>query len=410
MATILFHDCRLIDGIVPESREGFDVLIEGERIKEVADRPIKATGAQRIALGGRTLMPGLIDAHVHVTAVTEDYGRLGKMAPSFVTAGAVHILKGMLDRGFTTVRDAGGADLGLKEALDQGLIEGPRLFVSGKILTQTGGNVDFRERGEPPPTACCCPGPGIGRLVDGVTDVRRAARDELRKGADQIKINASGGVAGPSGGLKSVMFSRQELGAIVEEAAAWRTYAMAHAYSAPAVRQAVECGVRSIEHGNLIDAGVAALMAARGAFLVPTLSVYRAAYEQGEALGLAPYMMDKLKQVLDGGLNSLEVCRNAGVKLGHGSDLLGALHHYQSLEFSLKGEVLSPAEVIAAAKAANAEIINMSGELGVIAPGALAELLVVEGDPLADLGLLQDQGKHLAAIIKGGEFHKNRII
>ena len=410
MGQILFTNGRVFDPAFEEPRDGYEVLVEDDRIRMVEDRPIKTDDALRVDLGGRTLMPGLIDAHVHVTATTLNLGKMAEFAPSWVTAKASHIMKGMLHRGFTTVRDAGGADWGLRDAVAEGLLEGPRMFISGRILTPTGGNNDYRPRTAGHiPCACCDGGVPVGRVVDGITEIRRAARDELRKGADQVKFNASGGVAGPNGNVDTINFSAEEVRAIVEEAEAWNTYAMAHAYTPRTIRQAVEAGARTIEHGNLVDEATAQLMAEKGAYMVPTLSIYHTAHRYGRDLGLPAHSLAKLEGVRDAGLRALEICKRNGVAIGHGSDLLGALHVHQSLEFSMKAEVLSPREAIAAATTTNAEIVRMSGQLGTVAEGALADLLVVDGDPVRDIGRLQHDGRYLAAILKEGRFIKNTL-
>jgi imidazolonepropionase-like amidohydrolase len=239
--------------------------------------------------------------------------------------------------------------------------------------------------------------------------VRRAAREELRRGASQIKIMASGGVASPSDPIWNVQYSREEMRAAVEEAASWRRYAMAHAYTPEAIRRAVECGVRSIEHGNLIDRATAELMAERGAFLVPTLVTYFAIEEFGRALGLPDVSLRKVQDVLAAGLESLELARAAGVRIGFGTDLLGETHDQQSREFGIRSKVLPAAEILRSATLVNAEILERSGELGVVAPGALADLLLVRGDPLRDLSLLERPEQSLAAVVRGGELVVDRL-
>jgi imidazolonepropionase-like amidohydrolase len=246
-------------------------------------------------------------------------------------------------------------------------------------------------------------------VADGVSAVRKAAREELRRGAHQVKIMASGGVASPSDPIWNVQYSGEEMRAIVEEAQSWRTYALAHAYTPEAIGRAVEAGVRSIEHGNLLDAATAARMREAGAYLVPTLVTYFAIDELGRALGFPAASVAKVKDVLDAGLASLETAKAAGVPMGFGTDLLGETHEQQSREFSIRAQVLSPAEILRSATVVNAEILNRSGELGVISPGALADLLVVDGDPLENLSLLEEQGKHLAVIMKGGQLFVNRL-
>jgi len=410
MAQILFQNCAILDGTLPELREGYNVLVENERIAEVSDKPIKAVNAYSINLGGRTLMPGLTDAHVHVNAVTADLGGLVDLPPTLLTAKAKPILENMLKRGFTTVRDAGGADWGIAEAVRLGLFKGPRLLFSGHALSQTGGHGDGRSKNNNnEPCACNYYTSSLSRIADGVDEVRKAARDELRKGATQIKIMASGGVASPTDHVANTQYSLEEIRAIVEEAEAARTYVMAHAYTARAIKRAVECGVRSIEHGNLIDREAAETVAAHGAFVVPTTVTYEMLAKMAAQLGMAPVSVAKIEDVREAAITALDICKKAGVKIGHGSDLLGEMQEFQSLEFSLKAQVLSPHEVITCATLTNAELFNMQGEIGVIAPGALADILVIDGNPLKDLNLLQEQGRYMRIIMKGGEFYKNEL-
>lgn len=403
---ILFQNCRLFDGLHGELLEDRHVLVEGARIKEVADRPIKAADAQVIDLEGRTLMPGLIDAHFHAMAADPDFARMEGMPRSLLHQHARVLLEAALKRGFTTVRDAGGADYGLAMAIKAGLIEGPRLFYSGRALTQTGGHADFRSPEAGHSGVCLC-GQGstiFGTIADGVPAVRQAAREELRKGATQIKIMASGGVASPSDPIWNLQYSEEEIRAVVWEAESWRTYVMAHAYTPEAIARCVDFGVRSIEHANLIDQATAERCAAAGAFVVPTLVTYEALERFGPELGLPAISLEKLKVVREAGLKSLEVLKAAGVAMGFGTDLLGTMQVHQSGEFTIRAEVLSPAEILRSATSGNAALLNAEGDLGVVAPGALADLLAVDGDPLADLTLLQHQGAHLPVIMKDGAF------
>jgi imidazolonepropionase-like amidohydrolase len=242
-----------------------------------------------------------------------------------------------------------------------------------------------------------------------VPEMLRAVRDELRKGADHIKLMVSGGVASPNDPLDSLQFTEDEIRAAVGEARAWKRYVCAHAYGADAIARAVACGVRSIEHGNLIDAPTAKLMHEKGAFIVPTLVAYDAMRRRGDEFGLPAVSQEKNKIVLEAGLRSLEICKAAGVPIGFGSDLLGQLQIDQSREFLIRAEALSPLEIIQSATLVNARLLQREGELGVIAPGAFADLLVLDGNPLKDLGIFQGQGKHLLAIMKGGAFHKNAL-
>jgi len=408
---ILFENCRLFDSLAGTMRDDHHVLVEGERIKEVSGRPIKANGATVVDLKGRTLLPGLIDAHFHAMAADPDFARLDAMAKSFLHQHARLLLEAALQRGFTTVRDAGGADYGLAMAIKAGLIEGPRLFFSGRALTQTGGHADFRSPEAGHSGVCLCGQNSnvFGVIADGVPAVRQAAREELRKGATQIKIMASGGVSSPSDPIWNLQYSEEEIRAIVWEATSWRTYVMAHAYTAEAIQRCVSYGVRSIEHANLIDAAAARACADAGAYVVPTLVTYDALERFGADLGLPAVSLEKLKVVRAAGVQSLEILKAAGVSIGFGTDLLGAMQAHQSHEFAIRSEVLSPAEILRSATAVNAALLNAEGDLGVVAPDACADLVVVDGDPLKDLGLLEAQGAHLPAIMKGGRFVKNTL-
>jgi imidazolonepropionase-like amidohydrolase len=408
--TILFRNGALVDGSGPEPVGEVDVLIEGSVIQEVSDRPIKAAGATEYNLKGRAIMPGLIDCHAHPVLTDMRLMDLEEVPPTLATAKASMVLKSMLDRGFTSIRDAAGSDWGLKEAVARGFLAGPRLFISGRALTQTGGHGDFRRRTDNIiPCSCSHALHMTSRIADGVDAVLHAVRDEMRKGADQIKVMVSGGVASPNDPLESCQYSAEELTAICEEAARWGTYVLAHAYTAEAISHAANCGVRSIEHANLIDAEAARLLVEKGAYVVPTLVTYDALDRRGEELGLTAAMLEKLALVRKTGLDSLTICRDAGVKIGFGTDLLGSTHDDQSREFLIRAEVQPAHEVIDSATRIGAEILCRKGELGVIAPGAIADLLVIDGNPLEDLGLLQDQGRHLLVIMKDGRFHKNLL-
>jgi len=409
MTAFIFANCAVLDGTRNERREDHHVLVEGGRIREVSDRPITSAIAETIDLGGRTLMPGLIDAHVHVLAVDAALARLSDRPVTLLTLQAARVLEQMLQRGFTTIRDAAGADGGLAEAVEQGLVRGPRIFPSGSALSQTGGHGDVRPRTQSVVTCACCEGGiNLSRIADGVTECRRAARDELRKGATQIKIMSSGGVASPYDPIWNLQYAEEEVRAIVEEAQAWHTYVMAHAYSPEAIRRSIDFGVRSIEHGNLIDRATAEHVAGADAFVVPTLATYDALHRDGRELGFTEANMAKLGEVREAGLHSLEILRAAGVKLGFGTDLLGPMHRYQSREFVIRAEAMAPFDIIRSATTVNAELLNRAGELGVITPGACADLIAVDGNPLNDISLLDGQGDHITHIVKDGVFYKRQ--
>lgn len=410
MTATLFRNLRLFDGLADSLTEGVEVLVEGDRIKEVSDRPIASSTAQVLDCGGRTLMPGLIDAHVHAYGVDADLGRLDRLPRSLQALKAAERLKDSLARGFTTIRDAGGADWGLAIAIETGLIKAPRLFFPGRALSPTGGHGDMR------PNVfleqfcgCCAPTQAISTIADGVDEVRKAVRGELKRGAHAIKIMASGGVASPSDPIYALQYSDEEIACAVWEASAWRSYVLAHAYTPESIHRAVRLGVRSIEHANLIDTPTAAFMAEKGAFAVPTLVTYEALEEEGPALGLPPESTRKLAEVKGAGLGSLEIMQRAGVRMGFGTDLLGDMHRRQSDEFTIRRQVLPAAEVLRSATSTNAALLRKEGELGVVRPGALADLILVDGDPIADIGVLTGQGERIPFVMKAGEVMLSRL-
>ncbi len=413
MADFLITNARLLDSEVGETRAGASIRVEDDRIVEMTEdgSPISVgDSVHTIDAGGRTLMPGLIDAHVHAAITTMDLAAMGRRPLTRIGVEAKAILERMLRRGFTTVRDAGGLDSGIQQALDLGLISGPRVFRSGRVLSQTGGHGDTGSVGNfPRICACSIKTSGFSHVADGADAVRRAAREELKGGAAQIKVMAGGGVATPSDPIDMVQYTEAEIRAAVQEAEARRTYAFAHAYIPDAITQAVSAGVRSIEHGNLIDDRSAELMADRHCYLVPTLVVYDQIAEFGRSLGFPPESMLKLDDVLRAGLDAVDIALRAGVRIGFGTDLLGETHDAQSKEFLLRAEAQTPADVIASATVVNAELLGRVDELGVIRPGAAADLLLVDGNPLQDLSLLGGQGRHLDLIARAGEIIVNRL-
>jgi len=410
MTQLVFRNLELLDPRWDAPRGGYEVLVEDETIREVSPRPIKAPKASVVDCGRKTLMPGLIDSHVHVFLSEVYIRRLEEIPLTLMTARAVHIVRGMLERGFTTVRDTGGADWGMKIAVDSGLIPGPRLFIAGRAIGPTSGHSDSRRRTDTGLGCKCCNAMAFCmEIADGADAVRKAAREQIRLGADAIKLMVSGGVASPYDPLDSKQYTLAEIAAAVEEAEAFGKYAQAHAYTPEAIQRAVGQGVRTIEHGNLIDEKSAKLMKQKGAYMIANLVAYYAMKERAKEFGMTAGMLAKNDMVIDGGLKSLEICKRNGVKVGYGSDLLGELMIDQSREFLLRSEVLTPIEIVRQATLVGAEIVRMEGKLGVIEPGAFADLIVVDGNPLKNLGLFQEQGKHLSAIMKGGQFHKNRL-
>jgi imidazolonepropionase-like amidohydrolase len=397
-----------VDGSGPDPVGIVDVLIEGARIREVSDRPIVDPGARQIDLGGRSIMPGLIDCHVHATIFETELQQLVLAPPSLTAIRAAGVLRGMLERGFTSVRDAAGADWGLKAAVEQGHVAGPRLFISGRAISQTGGHGDFRRRTEGELCGCSNALRLLSRISDGCDEVRHSVREELRQGADQIKIMASGGLSAPHDRLQSREFSLDEIKTAVEEADARGTYVMAHAYTADAIRHALQGGVRSIEHGNLIDSDTAAIAAAKGAFVVPTLVTYWLPADAAPEAA-APWLAAALRDLLENGLEAIGICKQAGVALGFGTDLFGDMHERQNHEFLIRREVQPAHEIIASATRVNAEILQQRNQLGALIPGALADILVVDGNPLQDISLLARPAESLALIMKDGIVFKNSI-
>jgi len=340
-SSYVFRNARLLDPRFDEARGGYEILVENGTFKEVADRPISARSAQVIDCGGRTLMPGLIDSHVHVYLSEVNVSLLEHIPVSLLAARAAPLMLGMLNRGFTAVRDTGGADWGIREAVEKGFVVGPRLFISGRAIGPTGGHSDSRRRTDTGQRCRCCDGLRFTMATaDGVDGVRAAVREELRQGADAIKIMVSGGVASPYDPLDSKQFSLPEIAVAVEEATAFKRYVLAHAYTAEAIIRAAGQGVRTIEHGNLIDEPAAALLAEKKAYLIANLVAYVVMKERAAQFGMSPDKLEKNELVIKGGFESLEICRRAGVKVGFGSDLLGQLQDEQSREFLLRAEVI----------------------------------------------------------------------
>lgn len=408
MSQLIFHGGRFLAPEHDRLIDGIEVLIEGDRVREVSDRPIVSASATRVDLRGRTLMPGLIDMHVHVVSAVVNGVANAMTPPSLAALRAGRVMNAMLMRGFTTVRDLGGADLGLVMAVEEGLIAGPRLIICGKALSQTGGHSDPRDRSDTRPLYTGRIGQ-VGQLCDGVDAVRLAAREQLRAGATFVKIMANGGVASPNDPIHALGFSRDEIRAAVEEAENAGTYVAAHLYTDKAIARAVECGVHSLEHCNLIQPETARKAAEAGCFAVPTLAAYEGLAREGTAFGLRPESAAKIETVRKGGIESLSYMRDAGLPMGYGSDLLGQLQKYQTLEFELRASVLPLPEVLASATSTAAKLCRMEGEIGELVPGAYADLLVVDGDPTKDATLFQNDGRALRAIMRGGQFFKNEL-
>lgn len=404
---IRLSNANVVDTVDGTILEGCHILIEGDRIVAVKRDPVGAEGDRQIDLGGKYLMPGLCDAHVHATAITADFAALKAMPTSYVAFRSSQMLEDMLSRGFTTVRDAGGADFGLARAVEEGLVSGPRLLFCGHALSQTGGHGDLRGPGQQELDQCfCCS--GLGHVCDGTPEVLKAAREEIRRGATHLKVMASGGVASPTDRITSTQFSDDELRAIVGEAEAALIPVMAHCYTARAINRAIRCGVRSIEHGNLLDESSVKLMLEHGTYLVPTLVIYRALVDEGVDAGMPAHLVEKTWEVLDAGMNALKLAYDAGVKIAFGTDLLGQMQRRQNEEFTIRTQVVSNADVIRQATVNAADLFNMGDRIGQVREGFLADLIVLDGNPLQDIGVLADPAAHLDLVIKGGQVARSK--
>lgn len=410
MTSLALANARVFDGESADCAEGMNVLVADGVIQEIATRSLKADRV--IDCGGRTLMPGLIDAHMHAYASDVNVQRIEDMGEPYRTAHAVRLLGFQLDCGFTTVRDVGGGDYSLAKAIEDGLVRAPRFLYSGKVLSMTGGHGDMRRVHERPRyhSMCSC---GIfnsfAKIADGVDECIRATREELRQGAHCIKIMGSGGVASPTDPLWMNQYREDEIRAIVHECTERRTYVASHCHPASAVRRSVEFGVRSIEHGTLMDADTARFVAERGAFVVPTMVTLYALVELGEELGFPAESLAKARAVYGGAMEGLHHMRSAGVKVGYGTDLLGVTYTRQCREFTIRSEVFTPLELLRQATSVNAELMMMQGRIGCVKPGAFADLIVVDGDPLKDISLLAADGRKLNAIVRGGEVVKSTL-
>ena len=400
----VLRDVRVFDSASGCLGPATQLVIEGDRIAGSVALGQPVDDALVIDGGGRVVLPGLIDANVHVVAASHDLVGLALQAPSLVTAQASAIMRGMLHRGFTTVRDAAGADFGLQEAQQRGLFEGPRLYIAGFPVCQTGGHADMRPKGvRSKEMFCACAGLGlIGAIADGVGEVRRAVREQVRNGANQIKIMAGGGISSPTDPLEGTQFSIDELRAACEEAEAANLYAMAHAYSPRAVTRAVQAGVRSIEHGNLIDEASARVMKAHGAYLVPTLSTYAALADEGTRLGWSAEMLDKLARVQSKGIAAVRIALAEGVPVVFGTDLLGHMHDRQSGEFDLRLQAMGPVQALQSATIVAARLMRAEADIGHLQPGARADLLLVDGDPTTSLAMLTAPDTGIRLLMQGG--------
>lgn len=388
-------DAMVFDGVHEELVPGGVEVVDGV-ITAVGAGVSRSTGGVVVRAAGRTMLPGLIDAHFHAYASALTTLEIDASPLSYVALMAASRLRAALGRGFTTVRDVAGGDPGLAKAIEAGLIASPRYLYTGPALSQTGGHGDPR----PADLDLCGTHGHTCEVVDGVDHLRRAVRERFRCGAHAIKVMASGGVVSPTDPIRVLQYSPEELRVVAEEAARRGSYVAAHVYPADGVVHAVTNGVRSVEHGNLLDATAAAVMAEHGAFLVPTLVAYDAMDRRGHEVGLSPVSRDKNREVLDAGRHAIEIARAAGVSVGFGSDLMGDLGSEQLVGVRLHGEVDRPVDVLRSLTSVNADLLRRP-DLGRVAEGATGDLVIVDGDPLQDLAAVWDSSRRRTVVQSG---------
>jgi imidazolonepropionase-like amidohydrolase len=418
-AATLFQNVRVFDGSSPTLSPPSNVLVRGNVIEQVATGAIAAdAGTQVVDGAGRTLMPGLIDMHWHAMLVrpTPAEAIFGDLGYNNLVAGAE--ARDTLMRGFTTVRDVGGPVFGLKHAIDEGTIEGPRIFPSGAMITVTSGHGDFRQLSDLPRQVGgpLTRGEQIGgmAIADSPDEVRLRVREQLMQGASQIKLTAGGGVASPFSPIDVVTFTEPELRAAVEAARNWGTYVTVHAFTPEAIRQAIAAGVLCIEHGFLMDEDSAKLIADEGIWLSlqPLPDDLRTGFPEGSV------QREKADEVFPGIDRAYTLAKQYDIKIAWGTDVLfsRALAQQQGAILASLARWYTPAEALAMATSTNAELLALSGKrspyrgrLGVVEEGALADLLLVDGDPLEDLNLVADPDKNFLVIMKDGKIYKNTL-
>jgi len=405
---LVFEHARLLDCTGSDPRAGMAVVVEDGRIGRIGASGSFSLprGADVIDCQGRTLMPGLTDAHVHLSAVDLSLaGRTTEPAP-VVALRIAGLIEDTLQRGFTTVRDAGGLPWGYKEAVRLGLIEGPDLLIAGGVLSQTGGHGDGRARTDYGIPHNDSQIRAQSYIVDGPDEVRKAAREALRRGSDQIKVMANGGAMSPTDEMTSPQFTVAELAAAVYEAKAAGTYVMAHTYTPQSMQNCIEAGVRSLEHGNFLDEETAALIKRSGTFLVPTIVTYEQIAAYGEAENVPANQLRKIRQGLDGAFTALEVAVRNGVTIASGSDLLGPMQPMKAREPLLKSRVMGTMAALIATTRTNARLFRLEDEIGTAESGKRADLIVVDGDPTVAIECLAE-AENIHVVMKHGRVYKD---
>ena len=409
MEILALINARIIDCTSADPLENGAVIIENERIKDVINGPIRhlPDSAKIIDCQNQTLLPGLIDAHVHIGSIDPTFtDQQRKYFTSEFVIRSLKIVKETLEQGFTTVRDVGGADPGFRKAIAEGLTPGPRLFVCGRMLSQTGGHADGRLPTETYQPVEHAAGTMSG-IYDGVDAVRRASREQLRQGVDHLKVMAGGGAMSPADEIDTAQYSIDELKAIVFEAENAGKYVAAHCYSDRSIKNCIQAGIRTIEHGNLMTESSANAIREAGAYLVPTMITYEMISKLGRSFGVPENNLRKINQAREKAMESLEIAFKAGVSIGSGSDLLGPMQIYKGGELELQAQVMGPMGALLAATRTNAKIIRHEEHLGTIAPGKLADLILIQGDPLKDIAIFKEYKKNLLLIVQNGKIYKN---
>jgi imidazolonepropionase-like amidohydrolase len=405
---LVIRDVAVLDCTGAEPGPRRDVVVRDGRIAAIEEAGGRAQRPDTASIDGAgcTLMPGLTDAHVHFALIgpSGDHGA----GPWIEHVLAVNELIGQaLDAGFTTVRDAGGLEPTWAKLVERGRVRGPRILPSGSVLSQTGGHGDARLAHELVHGGSTIPGlVAMEEIVDGVDAVRRAAREQLRRGATQIKVFASGGLASPTDPLESLQFSVEEIAAAVDVAKSWGTYVLAHCHTSPAIDNALAAGVRSIEHASMLTSSAADRMRRDGAFMVPTLHVLEALVTHPEQFGLTPEKQALAETVYRSATESVRVGRAAGTAIASGSDLIGPAQPERGREIVLKAAILGAHEAIVSATRTNAELFDLADRIGSVEVGKDADLILVEGEPLDDVELLADAAC-IPIVIKAGEVVKD---
>jgi len=394
----------VLDTTSMELIENQTVVLEADRIVDIVEGATRVDADLDIDAAGQFILPGFIDGHFHHWFITMDFDRLLRMSAVERGIGMGALAEGTVKRGFTTVRDAGGDNRGLMTAIRNGLTGGPRIVQAGRILSQTGGHGDMRaDHDALAECGCQIFADHAGFIVDGVDACRKAARQAMRDGSQFIKIMTSGGVSSPTDPFDSVQFTAEEITAITTETDHRHTYTTSHAYLPPSIQLAVENGVKCIEHGNGLDKVTANLMVEHGATMVPTLVAYKALADIGPKVGMPETILAKNDGVFEMGQNAIEVARDAGVELGFGTDLLGEAHDLQNQEFAIRANLEPAADVLRSMYVTNAKLAKMEREIGVVAQGAYADLVVSRINPLEDLAGLAEPDANLSSIIQHGE-------